>query len=106
MPSNATMIKKLVGALNRKGERIMYTTSQFWSEETNRPVTIYHVKRAVWDDDKDKFCSVDLYKNASQIQIVLFLRDLWYTVSGKEVPQNNELWSEIKDNYVQRGEDE
>lgn len=104
MPSNATMIKKLVGALNRNGQRVLYTTSQFWSEEANRPVTVYHIKRAVWDDEKEKFYNIDLYRNTSQIQIVLFLRDMWYTVNGKELPQNNELWNEIKQNYSQEGD--
>lgn len=106
MPSNATMIKKLIGALNRKGQRVLYTTSQFWSVEANRPVTVYHVKRAVWDDEKEKFYNIDLYRNTSQIQIVLFLRDMWYTVNGKELPQNNELWNEIKDNHSQKGEED
>ena len=104
MPSNATMIKKLVGALNRNNQRVLYTTSQFWSAEANRPVTVYHVKRAVWDEEKDKFYNIDLYRSTSQIQIVLFLRDMWYTINGKEVPQNNDLWTEIKDNYSQKGE--
>lgn len=104
MPSNATMIKRLIGALNRNGQRVLYTTSQFWSEEANRPVTVYHIKRAVWDDEKEKFYNIDLYRNTSQIQIVLFLRDMWYTVNGKELPQNNELWNEIKQNYSQKGD--
>ena len=103
MPSNATMIKRLLTALNLRKMRIMYTTSQFWSENENRPVTIYHIKQAVWNEDKEKFDNMELYKSTSQIQIVLYLRDLWYTINGKEVPQNNELWSEIK-NYSQKGE--
>lgn len=104
MASNNAMIKKLLTALNRKGTRIMYCTSQFWSETEERPVTVYHIKQAVWDDDRDKFSNIELYKSTSQIQIVLYLRDLWYTIDGKELPQNNAMWNEIKNNYSQKGE--
>lgn len=103
MPSNAGMIKKLLTALNLRGLKLMYMTSQFWSEQQDRAVTLYVIKQAVWNADKERFDNVELYKSASQIQIVLYLRDLWYTINGKEVPQNNELWTEIK-NYSQKGE--
>ena len=103
MPSNSTNIKKLVTALNMRGMRILYTTSQFWVEQQDRAVTMYHIKQAVWDEAKDKFVNVELYKATSQIQIVLYLRDLWYTINGKELPQDNELWNEIK-NSSQKGE--
>ena len=43
-----------------------------------------------------------MFKSTSQIQIVLFLRDLWYTVNGKELPQDNEAWNKIKNS--QKGE--
>ena len=103
MPSNATMIKKLQTAMNLRGMRIMYTTSQFYSATENRPITVYHIKQAVWDDEKEKFVNIELFKSTSQIQIVLFLRDLWYSINGKELPQGNELWNEIKDSS-QKGE--
>lgn len=96
MASNSVMIHKLQTALNQKGMRIMYSTSQFYSEQQNRPVTVYHIKQAVWDEDKGKYVNMELFKATSQIQIVLFLRDLWYTVNGKEVPQDNEVWNNIK----------
>lgn len=96
MASNSVMIKKLQTALNNRGMRIMYTTSQFYSLNENRPITTYHIKQAVWDDNKEKFVNMELFKSTSQIQIVLFLRDLWYSINGKEVPQNNEVWNEKK----------
>ena len=76
MASNNAMIKRLITALNRKGTRIMYCTSQFWSETEERAVTVYHIKQAVWDDDREKFSSIELYTSPSQIQLVLYLRDL------------------------------
>lgn len=96
MASNSTLIHKLQQALNGKGERILYTTSQFYSEQQNRPVTIYHVKQATYDEIEDKTRNVELFKSTSQIQIVLFLRDLWYEVNGWEVPQDNETWNNVK----------
>ena len=97
MPSNTALIHKLQQALNMRGMRIMYSTAQFYSEEQDRPITIYHIKQAIWDNDSGKFKNIELFKATSQIQIVLYLRDLWYSVNGKEVPQNNEVWNNIKE---------
>lgn len=93
------MIHKLQQALNMRGLRIMYSTSQFYSEQQNRPVTIYHIKQAVWDEEKGKFQNMELFKSTSQVQVVLYLRDLWYDINGKEVPQNNEVWNAKKADY-------
>ena len=99
MASNTVMIKKLQQAINMHGDRIMYSTSQFYSEQQNRPVTVYHIKRAVWDNDKGKFVNQELFKTTSQIQIVLFLRDIWYEMNGKPVPTDNEEWNKRKSEY-------
>ena len=97
MASNSVMIHRLQQAINGKGEKILYSTSQFYSTKQDRPVTMYHVKKAVYDEEKDKMTNVELFKSTSQIQIVLFLRDLWYEVNGWEVPNDNEMWNGIKD---------
>lgn len=99
MASNSVMIHKLQQAINGRGERIMYSTSQFYSEEADRPVTIYHIKRAVYDEKKGRWVNEELFHSTSQIQIVLFLRDLWYAINGKEIPQDNEVWNEAKRAY-------
>ena len=96
MASNSVMIHKLQQAINGKGEKILYSTSQFYSDKQDRPVTIYCVKKAVFDEDKGKNINIELFKSTSQIQIVLFLRDLWFEINGWEVPQDNEMWNEIK----------
>ena len=97
MASNLVMIHKLQHALNdKKGMKIMYSTSQFYSEDQNRPVTIYHIKEAKWDKHMQKWINVELYHATAQIRIVLFLRDLWYTVNGKELPKADEQWEEIR----------
>ena len=98
MPSNTTMIKKLQHALNSRGMRITYATSQFYSADQDRPVTIYSIKHAIWDGEKEKYINHELYKATSQIQVVLFLRDLWYIVNGKELPKADEKWQKIREN--------
>jgi hypothetical protein len=83
------MIYKLQRALNSKGLRILSNRSQFYSEDQNRPVTIYKVSQSRPDGIKKKH--VELFSSASQIQIVLFLRNLWYVVNGKPVPKTNRM---------------
>lgn len=97
--SNSTMIKKLQTAINRKGGRILYSTSQFYSETENRPVTKYHIKRSIWDEEKQRNRNVELFSSCSQIQIVLFLRDLWYKMNDLPVPTDNEEWEKRKLEY-------
>lgn len=96
MASNSILIHKLQQALNTKDCKILYSTSQFFSLSQNRPVTVYHIKKAVYDENKGRMVPVELYKSASQIRIVLFLRDLWYEVNGWELPKDNDFWNEHK----------
>lgn len=96
MPSNSVLIHKLQRALNTKGMKVLYSTNQFYSESQNRPVTMYIVKRAVYDETKGKNINLELFKSTSQIQILLFLRDMWYEVNGIPIPDDNKKWNEIK----------
>ena len=75
----------------------MQSTSQFYSAQQNRPVTIYHIKQAVYDEASGKYRNIELFSSTSQIQIVLFLRDMWYDINGIEIPQNNEVWNKKKE---------
>ena len=97
MASNSTMISKLQRALNIKGAKILYNTTQFYSEEQKRPVTIHVLKKAVYDEEKGKNVNIELFKSTSQIQIVLFLRDLWYDLNGIPIPKDNEVWEKAKE---------
>ena len=45
---------------------------------------------------KNRDVNIELFSTYSQLQLVLFLRDYWYTLNGWEVPQNNTVWEEIK----------
>lgn len=97
--SNSTMIKKLQQAINLKGGKLLYSTTQFYSEQQDRPVTMYIIKQGIYDEEKGKTTSVELFKSYSQIQIVLFLRDMWYEMNGMEVPKDNEKWNKVKEDY-------
>lgn len=102
MASNITNIKKLQRAINSKGEKILYTTNQWYSKEQDRPITTYTLKKAVWDPEKQKYYNVDIFKANSTIQILLFLRDYWYELNGMEIPTDNEEWNEIKKETLKR----
>ena len=90
------MIHKLQNAINSKGEKLLYNKTQWYSETQNRPVTLYSIKKAVLDQDKDKLVNIELFRSTSQIQIVLYLRDYWYELNGWEVPTDNETWNQVK----------
>ena len=77
--------------------KILYSTSQFYSKQQDRPVTMYQIRQAVYDEEVDKYKHIDLYKSTSQIQVVLYLRDLWFEINGWEVPSDNQTWNEIKE---------
>lgn len=97
MPSsNITMVKKLQQAINSRGEKILYTTSQFYSDEQDRPVTIYSIKKAIFDEKTNRNINIKLFSSTSLIQIVLYLRDYWYELNGQEPPTDNEEWNKIR----------
>ena len=90
-------IRKLQLALNNEGQRITLSSSQFWSKDMNRTITIWSIKQAFWDEDKNKFVYVKLFESSSQIQIVLFLRDLWFKHKNMDLPMDNEYWNKIRE---------
>lgn len=97
MASCSVNIHNLQRAINSKGYKILYNTTQFYSDKQDRPVTMYLVKQAVYDDQTGKHKNVELFKSTSQIQIVLFLRDFWFEINGWEIPTDNKQWNAIKE---------
>lgn len=99
--SNVVMIKKLQNAINSKGYKILYNTSQFYSTEQNRPVTIYYLKRAIEDENNPKkHRYIEIFKSTSMIQIVLCLRDIWYSINNQELPTDNEEWNKLRKGII------
>lgn len=102
--SNSVMIHKLQHAINDKGGNILYNTTQFYSETAKRPITIYIIKQAQWSEERQKTVNTELFSSTSQIQIVLFLRDFWYRINGWEVPTDNPVWEQAKEEYRKKHE--
>lgn len=89
--SNSEMIHKLQVALNSRGMRILCNRSQFYSEQQQRPVTIYKVSQSIPNETTGKNQHVELFSSASQIQCVLFMRNLWYKINGMIIPPTNQM---------------
>lgn len=106
MPSNyISTAKKLQTAINNKfGLRILINTSQWYSEDQQRPVNMYTVKQ-VLNNEKGKRNAVELFKTYSTVQLTLFFRDLWYELNDWEIPKDNEMWEEIKAKYEETKND-
>lgn len=89
-------IKKLIQALNSKGEMLMMNKKQFMGRE-GRPHNVFSVTKAEWDGDKNKYKSIEIYKSTSLIRVALFLRDRWFSINGWELPTDNEMWNRIRE---------
>ena len=102
MASNSVNIHRLQQALNQRGYKVLYNSSQFFSKQQDRPVTVYQLKQAVWDEEKQRTRNIEIFKSTSQIQILLYLRDMWFEANGWEVPTDNEVWNVAKQNYMDK----
>lgn len=96
------MIHKLQQAINARGEKILYETKQFYSHDQDRPVTMYVIKKTYRNEATGRNKYEELFSSASQIQIVLFLRDYWYQLNDWELPTDNEMWNKAKARYMAR----
>ena len=94
--SNRVMIHKLQNAINSKGYKLLYEKSQFYSDSEDRPITIYRISQAVKPVGVTGHKKEKLFESTSMIQIVLYLRDFWYTINNQEIPTDNETWENIK----------
>ncbi len=93
-------IKKLQRAINDKfGAKILINKTQYYSQDADRPLELLVIKQAIWDEDKKRFKNVELFSSASDVQIVLWLRDYWYELNGWQVPTDNEEWNQAKAQY-------
>ena len=93
-------VYKLQLAINQNfGKKLTYNKTQFYSEDQDRPVTIHTIKQCIHDEGKKRNKYIELFSSCSQLQILLFLRDLWYELNGWEVPTDNEEWNKAKESY-------
>lgn len=96
MTSNSQMIYKLQKGLNSTGRKILWNRSQFFSEQQHRPVTIYVISESQFNPKTGKVRNVELFRSASEIQVVFFMRNLWFLQTGKEIPSTGYDDFEIK----------
>lgn len=94
MKNNQAIIQKLQTALNQRGEMILQRTTQFYSMDVKGPITTYYIEKAYWDEESGKTKKTELFHSTSQLQIILFLRDLLCLSRNEELPTDNEIWNE------------
>lgn len=95
-------IQLLQKALLMEGVIVTINISEFYSVDKNKMVKRYFVKRQIQDPDNDNRSSmVELFNSCSQIQVTLFLRDLYFETKGLEIPHDNPIWEEAKAKYFQ-----
>ena len=96
-------INKLIQALNTRGYDLLYSKKQFMGTE-GMPHNLYVLSKGVWNAQKSRFDTVDIYKTTSTVRMVLFLRDMWFVENGKELPTDNEMWNKIREEIqLQKG---
>ena len=96
-------IKKLQRAINDKFDyRVLVNKTQFYSEDSCRVLEYISVKRSIYDEEKKKNRNIELFSSSSDVQIVLYLRDLWYELNGWEVPTDNEKWVKAKQKWMEK----
>lgn len=88
--------KKLMAALNTHDYRLMFSMKQFMGRE-GKPINYYSINQAVWNEDRHKYDSVELYSSASLLRIVMYLRDMWYKEIGRELPTDQPLWNKVRE---------
>lgn len=91
------MIYKLRQAINAKGHKLLFNTTEFYSDKQQRPIAIYHIKDSVYNPHTGKYESSELFSSPSHLQIVFFLRDYLFALEGRELPTDNEFWNEIRE---------
>lgn len=97
MNSNNVMIRKLRNAINQKGAKIAYSTTEIFLENQPFPSTMYVIKQAEKNDKTGKNKYEELFHTFSQIQVVLFLRDYWYVLNNIPLPTDNPKWNAIRE---------
>ena len=89
-------VKKLIQALNSRGHNLLYAKKQFMGKE-GMPHNLFELSRGCWNKEKGKYDTISIYKTTSLIRMVLFLRDMWFTENGQDLPTDNEMWNQIRE---------
>ena len=95
-----TTLKRLQRAINMKSpeSKILVSENEWYSDLRQTTITSYVIRKALPQSDKRKGRkkTIELFSTTSLIQAVLYLRDYWYSLTGVEIPTDNEYWNNIK----------
>ena len=94
--------KKLVKALNSRGAKITITTKQFIGKD-DKPHNFFSVNKSILNDETGRYKQVELFGTYSMVQLVLFLRDLWFELNGWELPTDQAKWNLIREKLKEEG---
>lgn len=91
-----SLSKKLIRALNTKYKcHIVLNYSEFFGAE-GKPVRVYSVKDSY--NINGKYGDKELFRSASIIYVVLFIRDLYYSMNDIEIAEEtNEGYIKMKE---------
>lgn len=104
MAKYLTTAKKLQTACNKVfGIKLLIDQKQWYHKDKDTAVTVYTLYEAN-PAARGKASKTQLFQTYSQIQLVLYLRDMWYILNDWEVPTDNEVWEDIKRKYGERHE--
>jgi len=81
---------------------LLFQTRQFIGND-GRIINYYAVSQAVFDREKRKWVSNEIYGSTSMLRITMYLRDLWYLEQGKELPDDQELWNVVRKGLMKDG---
>lgn len=90
--------KKICKGLNAKyGSKLVVNVAEFYGENNNL-VRMYVIKDAFYSSD-GSYVNKELFKSASGVYTVLFLRDLNDMADGREVvpDEDDPKWAEVKE---------
>lgn len=100
------LARKLQKAIEKQfGVKLLFNTAQWYSDTKQDIVCMYTVKRTEKSEKTGKYVNTELFTTYSQIQLVLWLRDYWYTLNGWEVPTDNAVWEAKKKEWEVKKKD-
>ena len=102
MYSQSKKIFKLQSAINSRGHKLLFSNTQFYSDDKKRPITIYHIKDSIKNAETGKYENKELFASPSQLQIIFFLRDYWYILNDMDLPTDNKIWNKIREERLQK----
>ena len=92
-------IKRLKIAIRNKYDiKLLVTTKEWFSEQNKVLMPYYIIYKHNYDPKTRKSSQEEICRCGIKIQVVLFLRDYWYTRNGWEIPKD-EYWDEKKERY-------